>query len=128
VVDALVAAGQARLDRGVQAGHLTDEQAARRGATLPARVAAAVDNPITLGGADARSGLRRRLAAALGMSPADLRQARADGQSVAEIAEAHGIDLQQVIDQLVARSTERITERITALVEGDGDGSPGRCG
>jgi len=134
VVDELVAAGQARIDRGVQAGRLTDAQAARRQATLPARVAAAVDNPITTDGGGGGSAAGRRpgtaaarraraqLAAALGMSPAELRQARAAGQSVAEIAESRGLDRQQVIDTLVARATERIT----ALV--DGDTPAGRCG
>src|SRR5262245_44976364 len=131
VVDELVAAGQARIDRGVQSGRLTDAQAARRQATLPARVAAAVDNPITTDGgsvAGRRPGTaavgraRAQLAAALGMSPAELRQARAAGQSVAEIAESRGLDRQQVIDTLVARATERIT----ALV--DGDTPAGRCG
>jgi hypothetical protein len=104
VVDALVTAGQSRIDRAMQTGRLTDEQAARRHATLPARVAAAIDNPITTEGvadslvrprprAAATAGrARAELAAALGMSTADLRQTRAAGQGVAEIAEVHGID------------------------------------
>jgi hypothetical protein len=124
VLDTLVAAGQARIDRGVQSGRLTDEQASQRSPALRARVAAAVDNPMT-GRTDRRPvsrRLRAQLAATLGISPADLRQARASGQSVAEIGEAHGIDRQQVIDRLV----DRARERITALV--DAEGGAGDCG
>jgi hypothetical protein len=133
VVDALIAVGEARIDRGVQTRRLTEEQATRRKALLPARVAAAVDNPITPDGAEggwlwprrhraAMGAGQGQLPAALGMSAADLRQARAAGQSIAEIAEQHGIGPQQVIDTLVAGSTERITARVNA------EGGPGDCG
>jgi hypothetical protein len=128
VVDALTAVGQARIDRGVRTGRLTDEQAAGRTAMLPARVAAAVDNPMTRDRAEGRQAWRRRhgaagaqVAAALGVSPLDLRQARAAGQSLAEVAEEHGVDPQQVIDELVARSKERITAML------NDDGRPGDC-
>ncbi len=129
VVDALTAVGQSRIDQGVRTGRLTDAQAAGRTAMLPARVAAAVDNPMTRDGADGRRAWRRRhraagaeVAAALGVSPLDVRQARAAGQSFAEIAEEHGVDPQQVIDELVARSKERITAMV------NDDGRPGDCG
>jgi hypothetical protein len=85
---------------------------------LPARVAAAVDKPVTRDGESGGGAFGRRqragLAAALGISRPELRQATAAGESIAAIAEAHGIDAQQVIDKLVAGSTERIT----ALVNG----------
>jgi hypothetical protein len=135
VVDALVALGETNIDRGVQYGRLTDDQAATRRTTLATRVAARVDNPITAAdGADGRGqGLRRlrgpgggggraQVAAALGMSLPDLRQARASGQSLAQIAEAHGVDPQQLIDKLVADARERITARVNAT------GAPGACG
>ncbi len=123
VVDTLTAVGDAAIDRGVATGRLTDEQAATRKAALPARVAAAVDNPITRDGHRRRAGGGRpAVAAALGISLPELRQARAAGESIADIAEAHGLDPQQVIDTLVARSTERIT----ALVNGEAAAS--NCG
>src|SRR5262245_25942151 len=44
VVDGLEAAGQARIDRGVQSGRLTEEQPALPRAALPARVATTLDS------------------------------------------------------------------------------------
>jgi hypothetical protein len=124
VVDALVALGEANIDRGVQFGRLTDDQAATRRATLATRVAARVDNPITAadGAGAGEGGGRAQVATALGMSLPDLRQARAAGQSLAQIAEAHGVDPQQLIDKLVADARERITARVNAT------GAPGACG
>lgn len=53
----------------------------------------------------------------LGMSEADLRAALADGQSIAEVAEAQGVDVQTVIDALVAEATERLEEIEASLPE-----------
>lgn len=51
----------------------------------------------------------------LGIEVEDLRAALSEGQSVAEVAEANGVDPQTVIDQLVADGTERLEELIAAL-------------
>lgn len=75
-------------------------------------------------------------AEALGMSEDELRAALADGSSIAQVAEAQGVDVQTVIDALVAHATERLDEleaslpeRMSDLVnrEGWGDG-PGLGG
>jgi hypothetical protein len=55
------------------------------------------------------------LADAIGISSDDLRAALRDGQTIAQVAEAHGVDPQDVIDALVAHATERITK----VVNGD---------
>lgn len=53
----------------------------------------------------------------LGMSEEDLRAALAEGSSIAEVAEEQGVDLQSVIDALVANATERLDELEAALPE-----------
>lgn len=74
-------------------------------------------------------------AEALGVTEDELRTALEDGQSIADVAEAQGVDLQTVIDALVAQATERLEEieaalpeRMEELVnkEGWGDGPRGR--
>jgi polyhydroxyalkanoate synthesis regulator phasin len=86
-------------------------------------------------------------ATALGVSTEDLRTALADGKSIADVAAEHGVDVQTVIDALVAqasthldeavadgrlteeeaatRKTE-VTEKITELVNQAGGLRPGR--
>lgn len=84
-------------------------------------------------------------AEAIGISEDDLDTALRDGQTIAEVAEANGVDVQVVIDALVTEATARLdeaaqegridaaeadertadlTERITDLV--NGEGLPGR--
>jgi transposase-like protein len=82
-------------------------------------------------------------AEALGMTEAELRTALEGGSSIAQVAEAEGVDLQTVIDALVAAGTERLQEleaslpdRVTELVNrtdwadhrGHHDGGPGGPG
>lgn len=54
-------------------------------------------------------------AEALGISEDELRTALEDGQSIAQVAEAEGVDVQTVIDALVADATTRLEEAITNL-------------
>ncbi len=56
-------------------------------------------------------------AEALGISEDELREALQDGQSIAQVAEAQGVDLQTVIDALVAQATDRLAEIEAALPE-----------
>jgi hypothetical protein len=51
-------------------------------------------------------------AEAIGISEDDLRAALEDGQTLAEIAEAHGVDAQAVIDALVGEATDRLDEAV----------------
>lgn len=57
-------------------------------------------------------------AATIGITEAELVEALRDGQTVAEVAEASGIDAQTVIDDLVAEVNTRIDE---AAAQGDLD-------
>jgi hypothetical protein len=123
VVDAAVAASLARTDAAVAAGRLSEAQAARRRATLPARMAAVVsarDAGSRGRAGDVRSGGRRevlaRAADAIGVPHPELRSALAGGSTLAEVAEAHGVDPAAVVEALLARARDRMT----ALVEGDG--------
>jgi hypothetical protein len=61
------------------------------------------------------------LADAIGIPVEDLRAALREGQSVAEVAEANGVEPQAVVDALAARATDRITRWV------DGDGSRHHC-
>ena len=62
-----------------------------------------------------RAAAIRTAAEVIGIDADDLRAALHDGQTIAQVAEANGVDPQDVIDALVARSTERITK----VVNGD---------
>lgn len=69
-------------------------------------------------------------AEALGISVEELREALRDGNSIADVAEAEGVEVQAVIDALVAHAEERIEEmrenlpdRITSLVNRERPGS-----
>lgn len=57
-------------------------------------------------------------ATTIGITEADLVEAVRDGQTVAEVAEANGVDAQTVIDELVAEVHARVDE---AVAEGDLD-------
>ncbi|MHB1138918.1 MAG: hypothetical protein ACYC2O_08165 [Microthrixaceae bacterium] len=68
------------------------------------------------GGFDGRRGLAFDAAAeALGLEPDALKEALEGDGTIAQVAEAQGVDLQTVIDALVAAATERID---AALAEG----------
>lgn len=54
-------------------------------------------------------------AEALGVTEDELRTALEGGQSLAQVAEAEGVDVQTVIDALVANGTARLEEAIAAL-------------
>jgi hypothetical protein len=48
----------------------------------------------------------------IGIDVEDLRTALDEGQSIAEVAEANGVDPQEVIDAMVAESTERLDAKV----------------
>jgi lambda repressor-like predicted transcriptional regulator len=54
-------------------------------------------------------------AEAIGISEDELRAALEDGQSIAQVAEAEGVEVQAVIDALVAHGTERLEAAIANL-------------
>jgi DNA-binding transcriptional MerR regulator len=52
------------------------------------------------------------VAGILGLSPAEITELRQDGLSLAQIAERHDVDPQQLVDALVTRWAERIEVRV----------------
>jgi hypothetical protein len=123
VIDVLVENGTARLDAAVAAGRIDQATADQRKAGLPERAADLVNGELER---DARrhprrSAAIRATAEAIGIDAAELRGALRDGQTIAQVAEANGVDPQDVIDALVARSTERITKVV------NGDTARQRC-
>ena len=135
VIDALVAAATERID----------ERVAEIKENLPERMTDLVNGELRFRRGP-RAGLHKGVALdvaaeAIGITEDDLRDAIEGGDSIADVAEANGVDVQEVIDALVARATERIdqavadgdidadeaeekkanlTERISQLVERDG--------
>lgn len=76
------------------------------------------------------------LAEVLGTTPEELRAALEDGRTLAEVAEANGVDRQAVVDHIVSAQTARLEERmaelperVEAMVDGEGHlGGPGGPG
>lgn len=65
-------------------------------------------------------------ATALGMTVDELRTALVAGQTIAEIATVQGVDVDTVIDAMVADASDELRERITAFVNGEAPlGGPG---
>ena len=130
----------------VEDGTLTQAQADKVQAALEA--ARPEDGPGGPGGRRGGPGLEAA-ASALGIEASELRTALEDGQTIAEVAASEGVDVQTVIDALVADMQSHLdeavangrltqdqademkanaTERATALVNGErpepGDGPP----
>jgi uncharacterized protein YidB (DUF937 family) len=117
VVDVLVANGTERLDAAVAAGRIDQATADERKANLPERAADLVNGEVerNVHRHPRLSAALRTAAEAIGIDVGDLAAALRDDQTIAQVAEANGVDPQEVIDALVARSTERITR----VVNGD---------
>jgi uncharacterized protein (DUF433 family) len=113
VIDAMVAAAEARLDEAK--------------ASLPERIAEMVDGTMPAGGPggghgggpggdhgpDGHRGAGLTAAAtALGISEEDLRTALQDGKTIAEVAEEKGVDLQTVIDAMVAEAKTHLADEV----------------
>ena len=54
------------------------------------------------------------IAETLGLDGAEIREALQDGDSIADIAEAQGIDLETVVDSLLAEAEERLDAAVEA--------------
>jgi hypothetical protein len=61
-------------------------------------------------------------ATALGMTADELRTELSDGSTIAEVATAQGVDVQTVIDAMVAEATTRLAERVAGdLTQAEAD-------
>jgi uncharacterized protein (DUF433 family) len=120
VIDAIVAEQRERLDRAVEDGLLTQDEADERAADLEERatdlVNGALDMPMwgrgplighpgMWGFAD---GPLAAAANAIGIDPSELFAELRDGSTIAEVAEAHGVEVSDVVDAIVASLQERL--------------------
>jgi uncharacterized protein YidB (DUF937 family) len=106
IVDAVVASQQARLNALVQAGRLTQEQAD----ALLALARSSVTDRLS------QSFLHPFIAAAaekLGMAPADLIKELQGGKTIAALAEEKGVDLNTIVDAIIAALRPQITDRLS---------------
>jgi urease gamma subunit len=109
VIDAVVEQHSERIAQAEQDGRLSAEEAQEKRDGLAERVEARVngDGPHERGGRGA--GLETA-AETIGVTPEQLREQVRAGQSVAEVAQANGVEPQTVIDAVVEQHSERIAQ------------------
>lgn len=118
---AISSAGETTLDQAVAAGTLTQEQA---DAMLPRLQAGDLGALYGRGGPGGRHGGARveglhqamgdAAAGALGITADELSSALRDGQTLAELAAANGVDEQAVIDAALAAADTKLDEAVAA--------------
>jgi outer membrane murein-binding lipoprotein Lpp len=122
VIDAVVAYDTADIAAAVKAGTMTQAQADERLANLTQHVTDEVNGVDTgrggIGGRGHGHGMSTSdisdAAKVLGMTDAELTAELQSGTSVAAVAESKGIELQKVIDAMVAADTAKIEAAVTA--------------
>lgn len=123
VVDALVQAADARIDAALKAGKITSERATKLRQRVPTLADEFVNHTQDLiarartrGNARAtrRADVIAAAAAAIGVSATDLRNDLRSGQSIADVATAHHVAVQHVVDALVAAATAKIDAAVKA--------------
>jgi ssDNA-specific exonuclease RecJ len=121
VIDAIVADARQRIAEKVQSGDLTQAQADERLADLPQRVTDLVNRTGGLRHGPGRHGRHGRhgpgpglavAASAIGIGEDELRTALRSGQSIAQVAQSRNVDVQKVIDAIVADARQRIAEKV----------------
>ena len=120
VVDAIVAAERVRLDRAVEDGVLTQEEADRRLEELEAHVTDLVNGDLPMpdvgrmpmlghpglwGFAD---GPIAAAADAIGIGPAELLAEIRDGRTIADVAADHGVEVSAVVEAVVGSMRDRL--------------------
>ncbi|HJV44852.1 MAG TPA: hypothetical protein VJ824_03905 [Bacillota bacterium] len=118
VIDYFVKKSTDRIQKDVQAGKITQEQADKRIAQLPKRMQKFVEHKGgSLGGHHGHhkghpSGSMKVVAEALGLSQDDLKTQLKSGKSIAELAAEQGKDTQQIIDLMVKQATQKIDQAV----------------
>jgi uncharacterized protein YidB (DUF937 family) len=109
VIDAMVADATAHIDQAVQDGKLTADQANQRKSGLKDRIT----NLVNEGKPKGEHGPKLDAAAkALNLSADDLRSKLKDGKTLAQVAKDQGVDVQKVIDAMVADATAHIDQEV----------------
>ncbi|MCP4540915.1 MAG: hypothetical protein GY832_27585 [Chloroflexi bacterium] len=123
LVDALTAPMLERIQQAVDDGRITQEQADERIAQIEEHMLKALESGSLFGsgpgqGRGGPGGGRRGgpqpevLAEALGLTVEELHEALSDGQTVAELAEAQGVAMEDLVDALMAPMLERIQQAV----------------
>lgn len=115
VVDAIVAAANERIDKGVAEGKITAERAAEVKARVPELAEKLVEHEFD--GSHRRHGHARRAlmktaADTIGIPVRDLVSEVRDGKTIAQVAEANDVEPSAVIDALVAKVSERLDRAV----------------
>ncbi|MBA3303985.1 MAG: hypothetical protein H0U26_08960 [Acidimicrobiia bacterium] len=108
-LDALVADGTITQDQADTVTERVRSEARERG-----------DDPGRRGRGRGRAHLRELLGTAaetIGVSEDDLRSALGDGQTLAEVAEANGVERQALVDALAAAADEQFSEDLPERIE-----------
>jgi ribosomal protein S20 len=109
VIDAMVADATAHIDQDVKDGKLTADQANQRKSNLQDRITKLVNE----GKPKGDHGPKLDAAAkALNVSVDDLRSKLKDGKTLAQVAKDQGVDVQKVIDAMVADATAHIDQAV----------------
>jgi uncharacterized protein YidB (DUF937 family) len=124
VIDAIVATHTKAIDQAVTDGKLTQARADQMKTDLATRVKSHVEQAgMPAGrsgprGGPAADGVNRPndvaiAASTIGVSESDLRTALQNNQSIADVAKAHNVDEQKVIDAISAADTKAIDQAVT---------------
>ncbi len=122
LVDALIAPMLERIQQAVDDGHITQEQADEQITQMEEHMLEALESGSLFGSGSGQGrggpGGRRGgpqpevLAEVLGLTVEELHEALSDGQSIAELAEAQGVALEDLVDALMASMLERIQQKV----------------
>ncbi|MCA9914351.1 MAG: hypothetical protein KC496_13440, partial [Anaerolineae bacterium] len=120
VTQALITQAETRLAEAVAEGRITQAQADEIRANLPTRISDLLNRQFDLNSFGDRlrerlqNGLRRdafdTISEATGLNFREIRQAVADGATLAQVIESNGGDVAAVSADLIARSTERVNQ------------------
>jgi hypothetical protein len=117
VKDSLIAPMIERIQQAVEDGRLTQEEADEQIEQMEERLLEGLETgswfSMGHGGSRGPGGAQSELLAdALGMTAEEVREALADGQTIAELVEAQGVALEDLVDALMAPMIERIEQAV----------------
>lgn len=114
VIDAIVKDMSAAIDKRVQDGKLTQDQADKIKAGLADKAKKMVEHqgPWKKEGHPFRGGFLKDIASILGMSQQDLLNELKSGKSIAQVAQSKGVSESQLVDQLLQKERDVLTKLV----------------